>query len=120
MTSSDRGVEPPRTGDDPTSLGFWMHQRRPQARVVRHANVNPGRSDSCRTRKRDHGRGDNAVLDHGRVDFRRTRVIRPIGVVTSKPPEPMQERRRRLDERLRAEWIAGAEEEWRKRTTSGS
>ena len=26
------------------------------------------------------------------------------------------ERRRRLNERLRAEWIAGAEEEWRKRT----
>jgi hypothetical protein len=25
-------------------------------------------------------------------------------------------RRRRLDERLRAEFIAGAEEEWRKRT----
>ena len=28
----------------------------------------------------------------------------------------MSDRRRRLNERLRAEYIAGAEEEWRKRT----
>jgi hypothetical protein len=30
--------------------------------------------------------------------------------------DPVQERRRRLNERLRAEWIAGAEEEWRQRS----
>jgi len=34
--------------------------------------------------------------------------------VTSEPPESLL-RRRRLNERLRAEFIAGAEEEWRKR-----
>ena len=33
-----------------------------------------------------------------------------------RPNEAPGERRRRLNERLRAEWIAGAEEEWRKRT----
>ena len=31
-------------------------------------------------------------------------------------PRHDAERRRRLNERLRAEWLAGAEEEWRKRT----
>jgi hypothetical protein len=30
--------------------------------------------------------------------------------------DPHLERRRRLNERLRGEFIAGAEEEWRKRT----
>ena len=36
-------------------------------------------------------------------------------VEPQRPPDP-SERRHRLNERLRAEWIAGAEEEWRKRT----
>ena len=36
--------------------------------------------------------------------------------VTPKPTDPGRERRRRLNQRLRAEFIAGAEEEWRKRT----
>jgi hypothetical protein len=31
-------------------------------------------------------------------------------------PAPIREHRRRLPERLRAEWVAGAEEEWRRRT----
>lgn len=31
------------------------------------------------------------------------------------PAKPDVERRRRLNERLRAEYIAGAEEEWRRR-----
>lgn len=30
--------------------------------------------------------------------------------------DPVQDRRRRLNERLLAEWTAGAEEEWRRRT----
>jgi hypothetical protein len=32
------------------------------------------------------------------------------------PPIDVIEGRRRLNERLRGEWVAGAEEEWRKRT----
>lgn len=34
----------------------------------------------------------------------------------SRPSDSTAERRRRLNLRLRAEWIAGAEEEWRRRT----
>lgn len=30
--------------------------------------------------------------------------------------DPVDDRRRRLNQRLRTEWIAGAEEEWRRRT----
>ena len=37
-------------------------------------------------------------------------------LVTTRASKADLERRRRLNERVRAEWIAGAEEEWRKRT----
>lgn len=37
-------------------------------------------------------------------------------VVTGKRADPVQDRRQRLRERLRAEWVRGAEEEWRRRT----
>ena len=36
--------------------------------------------------------------------------------MTPKSPDLVQEHRRRLNQRLRAEWLAGAEEEWRRRT----
>lgn len=36
-------------------------------------------------------------------------------VLSSNRADPVQDGRRRLRERLRAEWIAGAEEEWRRR-----
>ncbi len=32
------------------------------------------------------------------------------------PDHLIDQRRKRLNERVRAEWIAGADEEWRKRT----
>jgi len=37
-------------------------------------------------------------------------------VADRRQTNPVMNRRRRLNERLRAEWIAGAEEEWRRRT----
>lgn len=51
----------------------------------------------------------------------RSRVTRParptiLAGMAPTQPDPVQDRRRRLNERLRAEWIAGAEEEWRRQT----
>ena len=40
-------------------------------------------------------------------------------VVSARPVDPVKDRRQRLRERLSAEWIAGAEEEWRKRNGRG-
>jgi hypothetical protein len=46
------------------------------------------------------------------------RPARPaiLSDMTSKSPGSVREHRRRLNQRLRAEWVAGAEEEWRKQT----
>ncbi len=50
------------------------------------------------------------------LDRRAVRGREAASFVSGQLADPVQDRRQRLRERLRAEWIAGAEEEWRRRT----
>ena len=46
------------------------------------------------------------------MDRRAVRGKEAAAVVSGKRADPVQDRRQRLRERLRAEWVAGAEQEW--------
>lgn len=50
------------------------------------------------------------------MDRRAVRGQEAAAVVSGRRADPAPDQRPRLRERLRAEWIAGAEEEWRRRT----
>ena len=54
--------------------------------------------------------------DAGSEDSVRRGRTDPAMNLKPRPEASMSDRRRRLNERLRAEYIAGAEQEWRKRT----